>query len=108
MPLDLSAAMRRLALLIMLAGCPSSQSTSNGDGGGGGDGSVMPDAATCAVIPTCTVTVHTHVTGTNVILRGDFAPDGWTNGVPMTATADGFEATLPASNKQIIVYKLVV
>jgi glycosidase len=107
MPLDLSAAMRRLAWVILLAGCPSSQSPNSSDGGGG-DGSVTPDASTCTAIATCTATIRTHVTGTNVVLRGDFAPDGWTTGVPMTATADGFEATLPVTNKQIIVYKLVV
>jgi len=99
--------MRRLALVIVLAGCPSSQSPNSSDGGGD-DGSVTPDGATCTAIPTCTATIRSHVSGTNVVLHGDFAPDGWTTGVPMTATADGFEATLPVANKQIIVYKLVV
>src|SRR6185295_4644422 len=44
----------------------------------------------------------------DVQLRGDFAPDGWTVGVPMTKTAAGFEVTLPAADQQVIVYKFVV
>jgi glycosidase len=55
------------------------------------------------------VTIHYAGTGTNVSLRGDFAADGWTAGVTMTPSpGGGFDATIQATDEQIIVYKLVV
>ena len=90
-------------------GCPSSQ-----DPGGGNDvtpdgGVDEPDAATCDPVATCDTTFRYAGTGTTVEVRGDFAPDGWTVGVPMTRGADGvFTATVPAADQQVIVYKLVV
>ena len=106
--------MRRLVMLlaVVLGGCPSSQHPGQtGDDAAGDAG--MPDApgATCAVIiPSCSTTITTHVSGAaSVILRGDFASDGWTAGVPMTKAADGsWQATIPAADEQVIVYKLVV
>ncbi|HEU0034276.1 MAG TPA: alpha-amylase family glycosyl hydrolase [Kofleriaceae bacterium] len=101
---------RVVALACMvtgLAGCPSSQNPGSDDTS---DGGTDPDAGTCAnPQPTCSVTIRYKGTGTNVVLRGDFAPDGWTVGVPMTKAADGaFEVTLPANDQQVIVYKIVV
>src|SRR5438874_2513519 len=112
MSLDATARMRSLAVLIALlvAACPSTQHPGNGDdnttdGGAGGDGG--PQA--CAnPIPTCSVTIKYAGAGTHVELHGDFSADGWTTGMPMTQTADGWEVTLPANDQQIIVYKFVV
>ncbi|MEO8703001.1 MAG: alpha-amylase family glycosyl hydrolase [Kofleriaceae bacterium] len=111
MPLDAGGGMRLVLplLAVVLAACPSSQNPGSGNdvpdaGPGPGD-----DAGTCATaMPTCSVTIKFTGAATSVSLRGDFAPDGWTAGIEMTRTADGFEATLPAGDQQIIVYKLVV
>jgi glycosidase len=101
--------MRRLALvsMVLLAGCPGSQNAGSDDAPDAGT-DPGPDAATCESKPTCSVKIRYSGAGTNVQLRGDFAPDGWTVGVPMTKTADGFEAELPVSDNQVIVYKFVV
>jgi len=103
---------RRLAALacVVLAGCPSAQ---HPNGGGDPDANAGGDAGsdagpTCPPVPTCSLTIQFHGTGTSVLLRGDFAPDGWTAGVPMTPIAGGFEATIPVTNKQVVVYKFVV
>ncbi len=109
MILDEAWEMRRvtLAVLVMLGGCPASQHPGGGDdvvGDAGVDG-----GSTCEAVPTCSLTITYKGIGTEVQLRGDFAPDGWTTGIAMTRAADGrFEATVPASDQQIIVYKLVV
>lgn len=63
---------------------------------------------TCVPIPDCPLTLTYHGSGTSVSLRGDFAPDGWTVGVPMTPTADGFEATIAVLDQQVVLYKFVV
>jgi glycosidase len=104
--------MRRVALAVLLAlvgACPSSQNPHNGDDqpdGGTGPGG---DAGTCTAIPTCSTTIHFSGTGTNVSLRGDFAPTGWTTGVTMTPSPNGgFDATIPVNDEQIVVYKFVV
>ena len=114
MTLDAVARMRRLViplLAIALAACPSSQNP--GQTGDDTTDAGMPDAPgpTCAnPVPTCSTTITTHVGGAaSVILRGDFAADGWTTGVPMTKAADGsWQATLPANDQQVVVYKLFV
>jgi glycosidase len=102
--------MRTLAALVatlLLGGCPSSQHPGTGDDTGSGDAGV--DAGTCDVQPTCSITIAYNGSGTHVELRGDFATDGWTSGIPMTPSAGGgFEATIPAADQQVIVYKLVV
>ncbi|MEO6771902.1 MAG: alpha-amylase family glycosyl hydrolase [Kofleriaceae bacterium] len=99
----------RLAIVatLLLAGCPSSQHPGAGDDvDGGGIGS---DAGTaCPPVPTCSETLEFHGSATSVSLRGDFAADGWTAGVTMTPIAGGFTATIPATNKQVILYKFVV
>ena len=102
--------MRRAALVLLLAAlgaCPASKNPNNGgppDASTGSDG-----GATCTAIPQCSTTFHYSGTGTNVSLHGDFAPDGWTNGVAMTPNpSGGFDVTVPANDEQIIVYKFVV
>jgi len=109
MTLDARSGVRPLAvvLAVVLAGCPSAHNP------GGGDDAAAVDAGSdggtaCEVKPTCSVTINYSGPGTNVSLRGDFAPDGWTTGIAMTRTATGFEATLPVLDQQILVYKLVV
>ena len=104
--------MRRVALavlLTLLGACPASHNPHNGDDqpdGGSGSGT---DAGTCTAIPTCSITIHYSGAGTAVSLHGDFAADGWTTGVTMTpAAGGGFDATIPISDEQIIVYKFVV
>ncbi len=110
MPLGAPRAMRSLLILLALAGCPSTQHPGGNDlpdaGTGTDAGSGTPTCETAT--PTCTTTIRYHGTGTTVELRGDFAPDGWTTGVAMTKTGDAFEATIPANDQQVIVYKFVV
>ena len=95
------------AACLVLAGCPSSQNPNlGGDVDAGMTGS---DAGTCIAIPTCSLTIHFGGTGSTVVLMGDFAPDGWTTGVPMTpSSGGGFDATIPAADEQVVVYKFVV
>ena len=97
-----------LLLGLVLAGCPGTQNPGQGDDTPPGDGGTDGGMPVCEAIPTCTVTIKYSGPGTDVSLRGDFAPDGWTVGIPMTKTGTGFEATLPVTDNQVIVYKLVV
>jgi glycosidase len=109
MRLGARSAVRALALLatLGLAGCPSAQHPGTGDDDG--DGGVGSDAGpACPPVPTCTATIQFHGTANSVSLRGDFAADGWTTGIAMTPIAGGFEATIPANDNQVIVYKFVV
>jgi glycosidase len=70
------------------------------DGGGGG---------TCGEEAPCAVTFRYPLHGeTSVVLRGDFAPDGWTNGVPMTIDGGSWTATLQVENGRAIQYKFFV
>ena len=108
MTLDARSGVRRLAvvaLFIALGGCPASQNPGTGDDDGTDAG---VDGGMCEAKPTCSLTIKYRGTGASVSLRGDFAPDGWTAGVQMTKTGDGFEATIPVRDGQVIVYKLVV
>jgi glycosidase len=109
MTLDAASRMRFAvaAMLGLLCGCPSSQNPHSGNEADAGVDSGS-GSGSCTAVPTCSVTIKFHGTGSAVSLRGDFASDGWTAGVAMTQTADGFEATIPANDGQIIVYKLVV
>ncbi|MBA3393745.1 MAG: hypothetical protein H0T89_13945 [Deltaproteobacteria bacterium] len=91
-----------------LGGCPGSQNPGGDDTAGDGGIDVPPDGATCEAKPTCTVTIRYTGTGTNVSLRGDFAPTGWTVGVPMTKQNGVFEVTLPVKDQQVVVYKFNV
>jgi len=93
--------------LALVAGCPGAQNPGSGDDAPG-DAGVDPDASTCEVKPTCSVTIRYTGTGSTVKLHGDFAPTGWTDGVVMTPKDGGFEVTLPVKDQQVIVYKFVV
>ncbi|NVB78182.1 MAG: hypothetical protein HOV81_07300 [Kofleriaceae bacterium] len=95
------------AALVVLAGCPSSHDPdlTGGVDAGTDAGS---DAPPCPPVPTCTTTIHFRGNANSVSLRGDFAPDGWTAGIEMTRSGDGFDATVPVGDNQIIVYKFVV
>jgi len=97
-----------VSLAILLGGCPGSQHPGTGDDIGGTDAGVDAGGSTCPPVPTCTTTITYTGPGANVILRGDFAADGWTTGVAMQKTGTGWEATIPANDQQVIVYKLVV
>ena len=100
--------------LTVLAGCPGTQDPP----GGGGDAAI--DAATDAgvdapvtpacehPIPTCSRTFTYGGAGASVTLRGDFAADGWTVGVPMTRVGDQWQAAIPVADQQVVVYKLFV
>lgn len=98
-----------LGLGLLLAACPSAQHPGSGDDQPPGDGGVDGGIGLCEnPVATCSVTIKYSGAATDVSLRGDFAPDGWTVGIPMTKTATGFEATLPVNDQQVIVYKFVV
>jgi len=108
-------------LAFACAACPGEQSPGDGDDDDG-DGSIpdgdagidagTPDAPTNPVcetpVPSCTYTFQYSGPGTSVVLRGDFAADGWTTGVTMQRNGTTWEATVPAGDQQVIVYKLVV
>ena len=118
--------MRALAVAVVavaLSACPSTQQPGGGDDTPGDagvdaaddalpplvDAGVDAPAPVCAQpVPTCSTTIRYSGGGTAVSLRGDFAPDGWTVGVPMTRVGGAWEATIPARDQQVIVYKLVV
>jgi glycosidase len=109
---DASGTMRAVAVALaccVLAGCPSAKNPSTGDDDGGTDAGVdAGSGSACPPVPTCSTTITYMGAGTNVILQGDFAPDGWTTGVPMTAISGGFTATIPANDEQVILYKFNV
>src|SRR5690349_14995274 len=102
-----------IAVAAALAGCPSTQDAPGDD--------ATPDAAmptpdapvtpTCEnPVPSCQAEIRYHDAGaSSVELHGDFAVDGWTNGVAMTRDGDDWVATLDGvADEQVIVYKLVV
>ena len=109
MRLDARSPMRLAvaSLVILLGGCPGSQHPGSGDDVAGDAGTDGGQNA-CPPVPTCTATITYKGAGTNVILRGDFAADGWTAGIPMQKTATGWHASVPANDQQVIVYKLVI
>ncbi|HEY1555942.1 MAG TPA: alpha-amylase family glycosyl hydrolase [Kofleriaceae bacterium] len=93
---------------MVLAACPSTQNPNPGGPSDAGNGSGS-DAGTCPAVPTCSTTIHFSGSGTSVSLRGDFAADGWTTGVAMTPSPNGgFDATIPANDEQIVLYKFYV
>ncbi len=97
-----------VALAALLAGCPSAQHPDNGNGSDAGIDAGGDAGGSCPPVPTCTTTIQYHGAGTAVTLYGDFATDGWTTGMTMTAYADGFQATVPANDEQVILYKFQV
>ena len=108
--------MRRALLAILtlaLAACPAAQDHP-GDDDTGIDGGITdasaPDAfqACTTAQPTCQVTIHYTGSGSSVELHGDFAPDGWAVGVPMTQVGGEWQVTLDVDDEQVILYKFVV
>jgi len=96
-----------VAILLALAGCPSSKNPSTThDGDAGIDAG--SDAPSCPIVPTCTASFHYAGPGATVELHGDFAADGWTTGVAMQQSGSGWDVTIPANDQQVIVYKYVV
>lgn len=101
-----------------LAACPAAQDDPGGGGGDDdptGDAGDMPDAGvpdafpTCEdPQPTCSLTITFQGSASTVVLRGDFADDGWTTGVPLTNDGGTWTATIPVNDEQVVVYKLVV
>ena len=103
-----------VASLLLLAACPGAQDP-GADDDGGDDTVDGPDAGVPDAYPTCEnpvercgVTLRYEGPGTNVELRGDFADDGWTVGVPMTRAGGAWEVTLDLEDEQVVVYKFVV
>jgi glycosidase len=98
------------AFLLLAAGCPgSSQVPAFGDGGPGGDGGAGGDGGTCEVAPSCEIALAYPADGaSSVELRGDFAPDGWEQGVALERDGDFFRVHIDAKDGQAIQYKFVV
>jgi glycosidase len=98
-----------LAVLFVVGGCPSSKNpTTTHEDGGTTDAGSGSDTPACPVVPSCSTTIRYSGSAQSVILRGDFAADGWTNGVPMQQSGGAWEATIPASDQQVVLYKFVV
>ena len=111
MALDVRAPMRFAVAVAccVLAGCPSAQHPNTGDDSATGDAGVdAGSGSACPPVPTCSTTFTYLGSGTNVTLMGDFAPDGWTTGLPMTPISGGFQVTVPANDEQVILYKFNV
>lgn len=95
----------------LLAGCPASQGRDGDDDVPGDAGVDAPPDGPLACEnpqPTCTLTITYQGPGNSVSLRGDFAPDGWTVGVPMMREAGAWTATIPVADEQVVLYKFVV
>ncbi len=112
-----SAFLSFLALVALAAtGCPAAQHPGDDDDDDGVDAGPGTDAGTDGPVtpvcenpmPTCSYTFRYTGSGSSVTLRGDFAADGWTTGVPMTRVGNAWEATIPVADQQVIVYKLVI
>lgn len=98
---------------LVLAGCPADPS--NPGGPVDADASVPTDAAVpdgggaCMDVSACEVTFRYPAQGaTTVELRGDFAPDGWENGIRLERVGDHFETALSLEDGQTVRYKFVV
>ncbi|MBI4511734.1 MAG: hypothetical protein HY698_19025 [Deltaproteobacteria bacterium] len=67
------------------------------------------DAAPCAEVATCTHEISWSGTATTVELRGDFAPDAWKVGIPMTRDGDRWVARLDnRADGEAFEYKLLI
>src|SRR4051812_19288955 len=95
-----------LALLAAPFACTPSQLGASGGGGqgahaatggAGGSGGCVTPGDPCAVQFTLPL-ANQHT----VELRGDFAPDGWTKGVPMSLDGEQWTASIDAKDGQSI------
>src|SRR5436309_2917525 len=78
-------------------------SSSTSGAGGGGGGACVPAPRPCAVA--FRFPFHNEH---SVVLRGDFAPDGWTNGVPMALDGAEWKASLDLEDGRKVHYKFFV
>lgn len=108
-----------LPVLLFLAACgPSSGGVEPDANGPLPDGGTVPDAAgggpdaggSCTPETICELEFTFPAAGvaTGVILRGDFAADGWTAGAPMVLAGDHYTVMVPVTDQQIISYKFFV
>lgn len=119
------SALRRLLFpaALVVVGC--GPTSSGGDADEGRDASWDPgtrgdagvadadggaaDGGSCEPVATCPVIFRVAAgEASSISLRGDFAPDGWSQGVDMTRAGNVFEATLTLAHDQTVVYKLLV
>ncbi len=96
--------------LLLAAGCPgASEGPARGDGGPDGDGGAGGDGGTCEIADTCALVFAYPADGADSVeLRGDFAPDGWEQGIPLERDGDSFRVSIEAVDGQAIQYKFVV
>jgi glycosidase len=109
---SISFAIVSLAAVSFLTACPSEQRPGGIDDAGPTIDAPL-DAPTTQVcdhpVANCSHDFSYRGSAQSVTLRGDFATDGWTVGMPMARGTDGvWHATVPVLDNQIIVYKFVV
>lgn len=105
---------RAAPALALLAACASGADATRDAGpfadagsGGGDAGGSGADAGDCPA--TCDVTFRYPSGGeTSVEVRGDFKPDGWQAGVPMTRAGGEWTATVAIANGADVQYKFVI
>ncbi|MBK8936405.1 MAG: hypothetical protein IPM79_01805 [Polyangiaceae bacterium] len=94
-------------LALALLACDAGVSDSSG-GGGAGAGAGQGGACVEAGAP-CQITFHYPLgSEQSVELRGDFAPDGWDNGIPLEIDAGEWRITLSLPNDSVVRYKYLV
>ena len=91
-------------------GANGTGSTTTDPGTGGTGGMLPPPPPECDDAQKRCAHVFSYPAGneSSVEVRGDFAPDGWTNGVPMTKNGSVWEAEVPLPWNTPVQYKLVV
>ncbi|HUS64640.1 MAG TPA: alpha-amylase family glycosyl hydrolase [Kofleriaceae bacterium] len=98
-----------LLVLALCAGCPGeSDGPALGDGGPGAGGGEV-DAGTCEVAERCAIAFSYPADGvSSVEVRGDFAPDGWQNGLLLERDGDFFRGSVEIDHGRAVQYKLVL
>ena len=76
--------------------------------GGSGAGEVGPPVCAEELRQCAHVFTLPYGGETSVAVRGDFAPDGWTVGVPMTLAGSGWSASVDVPWDTPVAYKLVI
>src|SRR6185503_1787792 len=75
----------------------------NGTGGGGGSDACVPEGTGCPLVFT-----YPLASETSVELRGDFAPDGWDKGVPMSLEGVQWRAEITVPSGTTVHYKFLI